>query len=246
MRRGATVQGYLYCDLDRPDNKIDLCTQPFDEAGAHYTNLADYCSHGYGPGWGKCYVGGLKPGTSTSPGASYGERTTPLVSGSGTADMIRSFKGSADQWIGSGNYSIESIVLDPAFSCPLNPGQSYASNLRSLASSANDVFPLCEDYAPALARIASFADYLIQTTFPLDLDGYEAVDSVVVTNRQGMPRTLAASSYTYDRTAKLLRFTTGVLTAQDDSLAVNVARYCEIIAERGTERRPFRKQNREA
>ena len=30
-------------------------------------------------------------------------------------------------------------------------------------------------------------------------------------------------------TAKLLRFSAGVLTAQDDSLSVNVARYCQSV-----------------
>jgi hypothetical protein len=50
-----------------------------------------------------------------------------------------------------------------------------------------------------------------------------------VTSKQGVQRTVAAASYDYDRAAKLLRFGTGVLTAQDESLAVNVARYCEVI-----------------
>jgi hypothetical protein len=91
------------------------------------------------------------------------------------------------------------------------------------------VFPLCQDYAPAIERIASFADYLIQTTFPLDLDKYEDIDSVVVTTKQGSKRTVPPTSYSYDRTAKLLRFNTGALSAQDDSLEVNVAHYCQPI-----------------
>jgi hypothetical protein len=220
----------LQCNLSRPDNQTDLCTQPFDQNGTHYANLADYCSRANGPGWEPCKVVGLMPANpDASSGASYSERTLPLVAAQSTAEMIQTFKSSADRLIGKSNYSIEAIVLDPAFSCPLQPGQSYAPNLRSLASSGSDVFPLCEDYAPAIARIASFADYLIQTTFPLDLDDYEAVDSIVVTSKQGVGRTVAADSYTYDRAAKLLRFNPGVLTAQDESLAVNVARYCQII-----------------
>ena len=225
--------GSLQCSLSRTDNKTDICTQPFDQSGVHYANLADYCSHLNGTGWGTCMVEGLKPVTTDAGGisASYSEQTTPLVTAQDTAAMIQTFKSSADSLIGRSNYSIESIVLDPAFSCPLSPGQSYGTNLRSLASSANDVFPLCQDYAPAIERIATFADYLIQTTFSLDLDAYEAVDSVVVTSKQGVQRTVAATSYAYDRAAKLLRFGTGVLTAQDDSLSVNVARYCQIIIE---------------
>ena len=52
---------------------------------------------------------------------------------------------------------------------------------------------------------------------------------MVVANKQGAQRTVPASGYQYDRTAKLLRFSAGVLTAQDDSLSVNVARYCKSV-----------------
>lgn len=64
---------------------------------------------------------------------------------------------------------------------------------------------------------------------PEQLVKFEDIDFVVVVSKQGVSRTVAASSYQYDRTAKLLRFSTGVLTAQDDSLSVNVARYCQSI-----------------
>jgi hypothetical protein len=228
----VAVASVLQCQLSRTDNKTDICTQPFDQNGTHYANLADYCSRSgsLGTGWSQCEVVGIKPSTADGgTGTSYSETKKPLVSAKNPADMIQTFKSSADRLIGKNNYSIEAIVLDPSFSCPLNSGQSYASNLRSLASSASDVFPLCEDYAPALDRIATFAEYLIQTTFPLDLDEYEDIDSVVVTTKRGAQRTVTATSYSYDREAKLLSFSTGVLTAQDDSLAVNVARYCQRI-----------------
>ena len=222
----------LECDVTRPDNTTNICTQPFDLNGIHYTNMEDYCSRSrsFGTGWRTCEVKGLKPSnTDAGTYATNEEHTTSLVSAKSTADMIQSFKNSANRLIGNSNYSIETIVFDPAFSCPLNSGQSYATNLRALASSASDVFPICQDYAPTIERIAGFADYLVQTTFPLDLDEYEDIDSVVVTSKQGAQRTMAATSYNYDRSAKLLRFGTGVLTAQDQSLAVNVARYCEAI-----------------
>ena len=229
-RTCAVGLSYRQCQLRRPDNKTDLCTQPFDQAGVHYQNLADYCTRSDGAGWETCTVMGLKPSNADGgTGASYSEHTTPLVSAQSTTEMIQKLKNSADNLIGKGNYSIEAIVLDPTFSCKLNPGQSYAPNLRTLASSPSDVFPLCQDYAPAIERIASFAEYLIQTAFPLDLDAYEAVDSIVVTNKLGVQRTVAAASTTYDRDAKILRFPVGVLTAQDESLAVNVARYCQKI-----------------
>ena len=224
-------KGYVQCNLSRPDDGTDLCTQAFDQGGVRYANLADYCSRVTGgTGWETCSVMGLKP--NTPDGGTYtsrSERVAPLVTAQDTAGMIQAFKSSADSLIGRGNYSVEAIVLDPAFDCPLHSGQSYAANLRSLASSDGDVFALCEDYAPAIERIASFADYLIQTTFPLDLDEYEDVDSVLVTDKQGVQRMVPATSYTYDRVAKLLQFNPGVLTAQDESLAVNVARYCTVV-----------------
>jgi hypothetical protein len=217
--------------LKRTDNTIDLCTQPFDEGGVHYTNMTDYCTrtNSVGSGWQGCRKDGWRLLPVDASSASMWETKKPLLAAQSTAEMISTFKSTADSLIGKGNWSVEAIVLDPSFSCPLNPGQSYATNLRTLASSASDVFPLCQDYAPAIERIASFADYLIQTTFPLDLDKYEDVDSVVVANKQGAQRTVPASGYQYDRTAKLLRFSAGVLTAQDDSLSVNVARYCQSI-----------------
>jgi hypothetical protein len=221
----------IQCSLYRTDNKTDLCTQPFDESTKRYSNLLDYCAQINGGTWSDCRTMGLKPNTTDGGGGvSYSESKTSVVpTAKTTADMIQTFKKNADSLIGKGNYSVEAIVLDPSFSCPIKSGQSYATNLRTLASSSADVFPLCEDYAPAIERIASFADYLIQTSFPLDLDKYEGIDSVVVTTKQGVKRTIPPASYRYDRTAKLLVFNSGVLTAQDDSLDVNVARYCEPI-----------------
>lgn len=227
---GASA-GAFYCGLKRSDDKIDLCTQPFDEGGVHYTNMDDYCTRTgtVGSGWQSCRKDGWTLLLEDAGSATLSERKKPLVTATSITDLISTFKTRADSLIGKGNWSVEAIVLDPSFSCPLNSGQSYAKNLRTLATTSNDVFPLCQDYAPAIERIASFADYLIQTTFPLDLDKFEDVDSVVVVSKQGVQRTVPASGYQLDRTAKLLRFAAGVLTAQDDSLSVNVARYCQSI-----------------
>jgi hypothetical protein len=231
MHSCGVSAGSYGCMLKRTDDKIDLCTQPFDEGGVHYTNMADYCTRtkGVGAGWQGCRKDGWIPMPVDANSATLWENKKPLVSVQSTAEMISTFKSQADSLIGKGNWSVEAIVLDPSFACPVKSGQSYATNLRTLASSPSDVFPLCQDYAPAIERIASFADYLIQTTFPLDLDKYEDIDSVVVVNKQGVQRTVSASGYQYDRSAKLLRFSPGVLTAQDDSLSVNVARYCQSI-----------------
>jgi hypothetical protein len=221
----------VVCGLTRTDDRTNLCTQPFDEGGAHYNNLLDYCVRTSDPGpWRPCQVAGFKaiPGTG-GISRGYSESTTPLIAGASTADLISSFRGVADMRIGSGKYSVEAIVLDPTFTCPVHPGQSFGANLRQLASGPGDVFPLCQDYAPALARIERFGTTLIRTDYPLNLSAFEAVDSVVVTDRAGRKRTLSAKDYVYDRTAKILRFNAGALTAQDESLLVNVARYCEPI-----------------
>jgi hypothetical protein len=225
----AGIQGYKYCTLQRTDDRVDLCTQPFDEGGAQFLDLLDYCTQRVGPGWGPCTMDGVKlvPGSGVSMG--FVEFSTPLVAGTSTANMISSFKSSADARFGSGNYSVEAIVLDPAFACPVHPGQSYGANLRRLATGGGDVFPLCQDYAPALQRIESFGTTLIRGDYPLDLDGYEEVGSVVVTDRTGVQRTLRVTDYKYDRVARILRFNPGALGAQDESLSVNVTRYCEPI-----------------
>jgi len=222
------VQGYLYCSLDVATDAVDLCSKPFDSGGAHYQNLLDYCARTVGgTGWANCHHGGWKETGMTVLQDS--EQKLPVVQAASTVEMIAAFKSSADRLFGARNYSVESIIFDPTFSCPLKPGQSFAPNLRALASGPGDVFPICQDYAPAVARIQSFADYLIQNDFPLDLDAYEDVDSVVVTDRAGMQRTVQKPQFRYDRAAKVLRFTPGVLGAQDESLAVNVARYCEVV-----------------
>jgi hypothetical protein len=230
-RSCAEGKSYVQCNLSRTDNKTDLCTQPFDQNGAHYANLTDYCARTTGgTGWETCAIMGLKPSTADGgTSSSSSEHTSPVVAARNTAEMISSFKNTADRLIGQGNYSVEAVVLDPTFNCPLHPGQSYATNLRSLASSAHDVFALCEDYAPAIEGIVTFAEYLIQTDYPLALDAYEDIDSVLVTNKQGEQRAVAAQRYTYDRSGGTLRFEVGILTAEDEKLAVNVARYCAPI-----------------
>jgi hypothetical protein len=227
----AEAQGQMTgCDLDRPDDKVNLCTQPFDEAGKHYANLADYCRQKFmSDGWGNCTVYGLKADPISMSFSNTLSKKRLVTAANDAPGMIAWFKGMADNLIGRGNYSVEAIVLDPAFTCPVRPGQSFATNLRQLATSADDVFPLCQDYAPALRRIQTFADVLIQNDFPLDLSVYEDVDSVVVTTRAGTQRTIPKTSYRYDRATHRLHFDPGVLGVQDQRLAVNVARYCEPV-----------------
>jgi hypothetical protein len=227
-RHVCATQGYISCSLTRTTDAIDLCTQPFDEAGMRYANLADHCTRTRGAGWEQCTRSGARPGTRPGFGGGGGPDRV-FLSAFSTENMITSIKADAERLFGARNHSFETIILDPTFSCPVSPGQSYATNLRRLATSAQDVFPLCQDYAPAIARIASFADYLVQTTFALELDRYEDVDTIVVTGRDGRQRTLRKTDYTYDRATRRLQISPGVLTAQDAGLAVNVARHCEPV-----------------
>jgi hypothetical protein len=223
----GSVHGSVYCQLNRPSDATDLCTQAFDEGGKRYANLADYCAQSYGGSWGTCSKSGWKE--TGKPALTSMETVTPVVEAGSLGEMVGAVKASAQRLFGPRNYSIESIVLDPAFTCALGPGQSYAPTLRGLASSAQDVFPLCQDYAPALQRIETFASFLVQSDFTLDLDAYEDVDSVVVTTKSGATRTVKKPDFRYDRMAHLLRFNPGVLGPQDEGLAVTVARYCEVV-----------------
>jgi hypothetical protein len=224
----GSVQGYVYCQLNRATDAVDLCTQAFSEGGKQYANLADYCAQTSGGVWaGACTKGGWKE--SGKPALTSTEMVTPVVPAGSLTEMVRAFKSNADRLLGPGHYSVESIILDPVFNCPVGPGQSFAPTLRGLASSAQDVFPLCQDYAPALQRIETFANFLVQTDFPLALDAYEDVESVVVTTKAGVTRTVSKPNFRYDRMAKILRFNAGILGPQDEGLAVTVARYCEVV-----------------
>jgi hypothetical protein len=221
------VQGQVYCQLNRPTDAVNLCNQSFSEGGKQYANLGDYCNKMYGGIWDNCEKGGWKE-TGKSALTSM-ETVTPVVQAGTLSDMVRAFKTNADRLFGARNYSVETIILDPRFTCAVGPGQSYARTLATLASSPEDVFALCQDYSPALQRIETFANFLVQNDFPLELTSYEDVDTVVVTTKSGATRTLQKPSFRYDRMAKILRFNPGVLVPLDESLAVTVARYCEVV-----------------
>jgi len=144
--------------------------------------------------------------------------------------MATHFRSRADAIFGKSEYFVESIVLDPAFNCPLNAGQSYGTTLKALATSSSDVFPLCSDYAPALQRIQSFAKHLVKNAFPLKLASDEEVDAVTVIDVQGKRRMLAASDFQYDREQNLLVISAGVLGPSDLTLDLTLADTCiEIV-----------------
>jgi hypothetical protein len=227
-RTCAKTNGTTLCNLQRSDNSVNLCTQPFDNGGAHYQNLNEYCKHVGNVTWSNCTVVGLKE-SNTQQSFSDVETVTPVVNGTTTADMISDFKARATNLFGQSGYSAEAIVLDPKFSCPLGSGQSYGANLRQIASSEADVFPLCQDYAGALRHVETFAGNLVQTQFPLSLERNEEVDTIEVSGRSGK-RVLKTTDYSVDRKAGVLRINAGVLAASDLGLEVHVGVNCFDIA----------------
>jgi hypothetical protein len=225
----CTAGSGYYCQLDRPTASPDLCTTAFTENGMSYANFPEYCQRTRGDGpFKECKSSGYTLGTS--PRYLGKETTTQLLDVSTLGDMADHFRSSADAHFGKSEYFVESIVLDPAFSCPVKAGQSYGTTLKALATSSSDVFPLCSDYAPALQRIQTFAHHLVQSQFPLTLASDEELDAVSAIDIDGKRRPLAASEYRYDREQQLLVVNSGVLGPSDLTLDLTVADTCmEIV-----------------
>jgi hypothetical protein len=217
--------GY-YCQLDRPTASPDLCTTAFTLNGTNYSNFPDYCSrtHGGDGPFKDCKSGGYNLGVS--PRYLGTETTTPLVDVPTLAELADHFRTSADVIFGKNEYFVESIVLDPSFSCEVKSGQSYGTTLKALATSSSDVFPLCSDYAPALQRIQTFAKHLVKNEFPLELASDEEVDAVTAIDVNGNRRPLAASDYHFDREHNLLVINPGVLGPSDLTLDLTLADTC--------------------
>jgi hypothetical protein len=224
----CTEGGSAGCSLQRSDNAVNLCQQPFDEAGVHYQNLAAYCMHTTGSAqpWQNCTVQGQRLTAQEQHWTWQKETITPLVNVPDINSLISDFKTRAQAAFGATGYSVESIILDPAFSCTLHDGQAYAPNLRQLAQSAGDVFPLCQDYAPALGRIRDFANALVQNDFAIALRADEHIESVKVRDRAQVQRTLAPVNYSYDRSRGVLHLVAGQLTPADVNIEVGVGTDC--------------------
>jgi len=225
----CTAGSGYFCTLDRPTASPDICTTSFSVNGTSYANFPDYCQRIWNDGpFKECKSGGYKLGVS--PRYLGEDKVTPLVDVPTLADMATHFRSRADAIFGKSEYFVESIVLDPAFNCPVNAGQSYGTTLKALATSSSDVFPLCSDYAPALQRIQSFAKHLVKNAFPLKLASDEEVDAVTVIDVQGKRRMLAASDFQYDREQNLLVISAGVLGPSDLTLDLTLADTCiEIV-----------------
>jgi hypothetical protein len=163
--------------------------------------------------------------TSPRTSAGGGGHARGLLESSRTIDVIDDFKTKADRLFGDGHF-VEAIVFTPEFECLPEDGQSHATLLRYVATTQDDVFPICEPYAPALARVEEFSRTLLETEYSFVLDAGEDVESVEVTDGDGVVRELDPADYSYDPDAGQFEIDPVALTPFDASLTVQVARRC--------------------
>jgi hypothetical protein len=218
--------GLATCSVDLPNASVDACTQPFTKDGMRYDNLAHYCA-ARGGTWRDCTSSGIHVMTSMSLRGGFSP--TSLMSGATTADVGTYFISHADSNFGAGHYLVEAIVLDPAFSCTLGPGQSYATNVAKMVGDRSHLFPLCQPYAPALNGAFGFAQSLIQTQFSIMLANDEHVTAVVVVGKDGSERKLAAGLFHYDASTHMLTVERSALMVTDSTLRVEITSDCRPI-----------------
>ncbi len=211
------------CTVDVTSPEVNPCTGSFSYRGQTFPNLAEYCAT-RGTGWHDCRGGGVNITYSESLNGSSTKQS--LMPGDTTTDVARYVRMKADQLFDPEAYMVEALVLDPAFSCELGMGQSYATNLSAFVGDRSKIFPLCESYAPVLDGVLDFAQALIQTRFPLDLEDDEDVTEVVVIDRNGAERTLAPSDFSYDRGTKVLTISRNAIRSTDERLRVEVTSDC--------------------
>jgi hypothetical protein len=214
------------CYLDFPDESVDACNQSFTYGGKTYANLGEYCAVS-GPEWGPCTGGGILKQTTDSWSGGY--RRKPLLESLNAADLASFVKNAATTAFGADRHLFEGIVLDPAFSCVLGSGQSYATNLSLLVDDRSKLFPLCEPYAPALDGVLAFAQNLLQTEFTVTLKEDEEVTAVFVVESGGTERPLTSGDFSYDRSTETLRVERAVLRVTDVSLRVEVTSDCRPV-----------------
>ncbi|MDQ2646673.1 MAG: hypothetical protein M3020_22890 [Myxococcota bacterium] len=219
----------LACSLDRPSRDIDVCTSSFEDNGTTYRDLADYCARVWKVTSGTCSVSGVN--IAPSQNVTGGLTPRPLVYGDDVTALSKYIHSNATEKFGAGNYLAEAIVFDPAFSCPINAGQSYAKNLVDFVGDRSKVFPLCESYAPALNGIWGFAQSLITTSYPLKIKSDEHVTAVVIIGKDGAERTLDASQYEHDEDTGILEINRDAIRGTDTTLRVEITSECRKIIE---------------
>lgn len=217
------------CTVDVADTSIDACVSSFSSNGIKYENVADYCERTRGlEGWAGCTGAGYdnQPGMGSLQGSQIPQR---IVWGLEATDMVTAFRQTASEVFGQENHFVEVIGFMPEFSCEPGPGQSYATHLATLATSADDVFPICESYAPALGRIQNYASSLLQTEYHFELGARETLEAVFVTDLTGTERELAVSDYDYTFESSTLTLHRDAITSRDRSLRVELEIHCTAV-----------------
>ncbi|HEX6766896.1 MAG TPA: hypothetical protein VF103_15480 [Polyangiaceae bacterium] len=222
----CAMSGNNTCSVDVPTPDVNPCTGSFSYQGRTWSNLAEYCAT-RGSGWRDCRGGGVN--IQYSENLSGGASMRRLMPGETTADVASYVRTKADALFEPESYMIEGLVFDPAFSCELGMGQSYATNLVTFIGDRSKVFPLCESYAPVLDGVLDFAQALIQTRFTLDLKDDEDVTEVIVIDRDGGQRSLSSREFSYDRDTKVLTVSRDAIHATDANLRVEITSDCRPV-----------------
>lgn len=214
------------CWMELPES-IDACNQPFELESVEYANMLAYCTEQFQTNaWESCeLIDGywvIEDHTSFDQNASI----EAITAGKETSDLVAHFETTAARVFATGKHFVEVIGFDPRFACELRDGQSYATTLSTLASTPEDVFPICESYAPALARIERFAGTLLDSEYGFALSELEEIEAVRVTDRSGQERELRAEDYSYDAESQTLRLEPAAIGPNDVSLSVEVAINC--------------------
>jgi hypothetical protein len=205
---------------------VNPCTGSFTFRGQTYADLATYCAT-RGTGWRDCGGGGVN--ITYSESLSGGSSPQALMPGQTTTDIAQYFRSKADTAFEPEAYVVQALLFDPAFSCELGSGQSYAKNLVSFVGDRSKIFPLCESYAPVLDGVLDFAQALIQTRFTLDLKDDEDVTQVILIDRNGGERELASTDFSYDRDTKVLTISRDAIRATDATLRVEITSDCRPV-----------------
>jgi len=220
----------LTCELSRPDTSADLCTTPFVEGGMNFANMSEYCTFAQPEieSWMNCATQGYKEGGTVA--FSGPEVLTPVIDVDTLEEQAEEFHKLASTAFGDGGYFVESIVFAPEFECELQSGQSHGTRLSELATSPDDVFPICGDYAPALGRIEGFAQRLVSNEFEIELASDETITAVSIQSRSGELRPLTEDQYEYDEDRQRLIVDEQLLLAADVGVDATIVDSCiEII-----------------
>ncbi len=213
------------CGLDLTDGSVDACTDPFEYDGVQYENLIAMCEQQRGTtGWTDCQREGVAVEESESWASSTAR--SPLVVAGDVLDMIRAFQVEALNTFGEDGFYVATVVFDERFDCEMQAGQSNAATLRMLAAGPDDVFPICESYAPVLQKVSRFAQKLLATEYVVELESRESIESITVEDSSAQVRELDADQYDYDAETSTLQIEPSALSGADQHLSVSIVDPC--------------------